>query len=238
MKTLLLHLFIFTCRTLSAQSKVEVDIASPKPSILIDGVNCVIGNTIYSCTPKTCDALYIMEGDSVEFCTNNQIELNLDSAYWMQWNFTGSSNYTNAVTDSFPTNTPFCYYPKWTEAGNYTVNIFYNGWLSAYPTSDCWSAGPSHWIINVNVATNTGISTTVENDFTCEIYPNPGNGSFQLKISSPEIVKEIFVTDIYGKKIFTQQNKNQIDLSNFSSGIYLLNIITENGNFVKKIMRE
>ncbi|MDQ3108265.1 MAG: T9SS type A sorting domain-containing protein [Bacteroidota bacterium] len=236
MKTILLSLlFSFPFIICPAQSKVKVDIASPKPSIMIDGLNCVIGNTIYSCTPKTCTAVQITEGDSIEFCTHNEIYLNTDSAYWMQWNFTGSS-YSASFTDSFPTNTPICYFPKWNVAGIYTVDIFYNGWLSAYPTSDCWVQGPSHWIILVDVLVNTGIGSQNENASTCEIFPNPGNGIFELRFSKPETVKEIYVTDITGKEIFTLQNKTQINLSGYPAGIYFLNIISENGKMVKKIV--
>jgi hypothetical protein len=237
MKILLLFISFTASVLLPAQSKVQVDIASPKPSILIDGVNCVIGNTIYSCTPKTCNAMTITEGDSILFCTNNEIYLNTDSAYWMQWNFTGSNNFPSAVTNSFPSNTPICYYPIWTVAGNYTVDIFYNGWLSAYPTSDCWTFGPSHWILSVTVLSNTGI-TSAENNLTCEVFPNPGNGIFQLEIPKPETIKEMYVTDIFGKEIFIANDKTQIDLTNYAPGIYLLNLITENGRIIKKIIKQ
>ena len=238
MKSFLLFCSLFVTFLLPAQSKVQIDVASPKPSITVDGVNCPIGNTIYSCSTKVCTPVTIYEGDSILFCTNNEIYLNTDSAYWMQWDFTGSSNFPSAITDSFPSNMPVCYYAKWITAGNYNVNIFYNGWLSAYPTSDCWNFGPSHWVINVDVLTNTGIASQAENNLTCEVFPNPGNGIFQLKISKPETVKEIYVTDIFGKEISIAQNKTQIDLSDYPVGIYLLNVISENGKLVKKIVRE
>jgi hypothetical protein len=236
LKIVALFIFSFATSPLLAQSKVHVDILSPKPSITVDGVNCVIGNTIYSCVPKTCNNVTINEGDSIEFCTNNEIYLNTDTAYWMHWNFTGS-NYSSMIADTFPSNTPICYYPKWSVAGNYTVDIFYNGWLSAYPTSDCWNFGPSHWIINVDVLSNTGISSH-ENELICEIFPNPGNGIFQLKISNPEAVKSLYVTDIFGKEIFTPQDKTQINMTAFSPGIYLLNISTANGRIIKKIVKD
>ncbi|CAN5373351.1 hypothetical protein BH09BAC5_BH09BAC5_10600 [soil metagenome] len=238
MKQLLLSVSIFISIFINAQSHVVVNVASPKPSITIDGMNCPIGNTIYSCTPKSCNPVTITEGDSIEFCTNNQIYLNTDSAYWMAWNFAGSSNYPVIVGDSFPNITPICYYPKWTVAGNYTVDIFYNGWLSAYPTSDCWSFGPSHWIIDVTVLSNTGIHSPSENNFNCDIFPNPSSGIFQLTFSNPESIKGIYITDIFGKKLFSPQNKTEIDLSNYVAGIYLLNIERGNGNRVKKLVKE
>jgi hypothetical protein len=154
----------------------------------------------------------------------------------MQWNFTGS-NYSTMLADSFPSNTPICYYPRWDVAGIYDVHIFYNGWLSAYPTSDCWSSGPSHWIITVDVLSTTGIKPLTE-ELICEVFPNPGNGIFNLKISNPENVRAIYLTDICGKEILIPNDKTQIDLANFPAGIYLLNICTANGNTVKKIVKE
>lgn len=236
MKAILLFLFSFATALLPAQSKVELDVLSPKPSITIDGVNCPIGNTIYSCMPKTCNTMTIYEGDSIEFCTNNEIYLNTDTAYWMHWNFTGS-NYSSMIADTFPSNTPICYYPKWSVAGNYTVDIFYNGWLSAYPTSDCWNFGPSHWIIQVDVLSITAIES-YKNDVSCEIYPNPGNGIFQLKFSNPENITSLSVTDIFGKVIFTPKEKNQVDMSAYPAGIYLLNIDTTTGRVIKKLVKE
>jgi hypothetical protein len=206
MKLFLLLIFSFGALLLRAQTNAQLDPASPKPSITIDGVNCPIGNTIYSCVPKTCNTVTIYEGDSVEFCTNNEIYLNTDTAYWMQWNFTGS-NYSSVVTNAFPSATPICYFPKWTVAGTYTVNIFYNGWLSAYPTSDCWTFGPSQWIITVDVLTNTGIASPVDDELECEIFPNPGNGIFNMKFSNPENVKAMYVTDMLGKEILRSPTK-------------------------------
>lgn len=237
MRCFLLFAFSFIILLLPAQSDTPIDIASPKPSITIDGVNCAIGNTIYTCVPKTCASVTITEGDSIQFCTNNEIYLNTDTAYWLQWNFTGSSNFPLMVVDSFPSNTPVCYYPKWTTAGIYDVHVFYNGWLSAYPTSDCWSSGPSHWIITVDVQINTGITKPVY-EVACEIFPNPGNGIFKLQITNPEKVEAITITDIFGKEILTPHDKTKVDLTNFPSGIYLLHISTTNGRIVKKIVKE
>jgi hypothetical protein len=236
MKRFLLFTLYFLPLIAFAQSKVVVDVASPKPSITIDGLNCAILNTIYTCVARTCTPVQIMAGDSVEFCTNNQIFLNNDTAFWMEWNFTGS-NYTSAITNPYPTNTPFCYYPKWTTAGTYTVDIFYNGWMSAYPSGDCWGYGPSHWIVVVDVTGSTGIASQQEN-ISCEVFPNPGNGIYELRISKPEAVNEMYLTDISGKEILVVQDKNKLDLTNYAAGIYFLNIISENGKTVKKIIRD
>lgn len=238
MRFYLLSIFLFFNGGLFSQSQVQVDVQSPKPSISIDGMPCNIMNTIWSCIPKTCDSLVITEGDSIEFCTYNQISLNTDSNYYMQWEFNGSANFPTPFYDSFPNLTPICYYPKWNTAGNYTVDIYYNGWLSAYPYSDCWAFGPSHWIIGVHVMQNMGIIVPDNNsELTYTIFPNPGDGMFHLQISHPEKVKGIFVTTLMGRKIPVVTNETQLDLAGYPAGIYFLNLETENGILVKKIVK-
>ena len=239
MRTVILFTFLFLNSRLFSQPQIHSDVMSPKPSISINGFPCNIGNTIWSCATKTCDSVIITEGDSIEFCTHNEIFLNTDSNYYMQWNFNGSINYPTTFYDSFPNVTPICYDPIWNTAGNYTVEIYYNGWLSAYPYSDCWATGPSHWKINVIVELNTGIKNfPINSKLTCDIFPNPGEGIFELKISHPEQVEEIFVTDMMGRKILTVENESRIDLKENSSGIYFLNLKTENEVLVKKLVKE
>jgi hypothetical protein len=237
MRNYLLAILFFSVKILYCQSQVQIDVLSPKPSIAINGDPCNIGNLTFSCTPKTCNTVVITEGDSIEFCTHNEIYLTTDTNYYMQWNFTGCSNLPTSIDDSFPTPTPLCYYPRWDVAGNYTVDVYYNGWLSAYPYSDCYSFGPSHWIIDIVVMQNMGI-VPHERNLTCEIFPNPGTGIFNLQISDPEKIEEIYLTNIPGEKIPLEYNQYRIDLTEFPSGIYFLNIKTEEGILIKKLVRE
>src|SRR5574340_911862 len=115
MKQFLFSTCLIFSVALAAQSKVELDVLSPKPTLLINGNICHIDNTIWSCVTKTCDSLVIMQHDSVEFCTSTEINLNTDSTYWLKWMFSGCSNFPVPEYDSFPTNTPFCDYPRRSE---------------------------------------------------------------------------------------------------------------------------
>lgn len=74
--------------------------------------------------------------------------------------------------------------------------------------------------------------------------PNPGKGKFDLGF---ELVKkgdvEIRITDLNGKELFKESLKNfkgeykkQIDISDNSKGIYLLNIRQDNRQLCKKIV--
>ncbi len=61
------------------------------------------------------------------------------------------------------------------------------------------------------------------------LYPNPTEGL--IKISNPNSLKigELKIYNIYGQQINCVKNKDNIDLSNFSPGIYLVHIEDEHG---------
>ena len=79
-----------------------------------------------------------------------------------------------------------------------------------------------------------GIENQILEDF--EIYPNPNNGSFEIKMSNISDKVEIEILDINGKIIYknTSSNKNQtINIENISSGVYILKA-NQNGYFKTK----
>jgi hypothetical protein len=78
------------------------------------------------------------------------------------------------------------------------------------------------------------------------ITPNPGHGNFQLsmELSSGENF-EVMISDNLGRNVFSQSVKGtagintlQLDLSGWSSGVYLVNVKTENGFTTKKLVVE
>lgn len=67
------------------------------------------------------------------------------------------------------------------------------------------------------------------------IYPNPTHGKIEIKGIQPEWI-QIYSMD--GILIQTYFKNNQIDLQNYSSGIYLLKIKTKDGEFHKKLLKQ
>ena len=61
-----------------------------------------------------------------------------------------------------------------------------------------------------------------------EVYPNPNNGSFNVKINDKTDIDKIVITDLTGNIIFKQSVKELLDdeliinLSNMKKGIYIL----------------
>lgn len=214
------------------------EIASPKPGISIAGIPCLIQNTIWTCVTKTCDSVEIYAGDSLEFCTYQQISLNSDTAYYMKWEFNGS-DLAVPLYDSFPSQTPVCYYPKWSTAGIYFVDIYYNGWYTAYPGSDCYFAGPSHWIVQVNVVPAVSIGEEENSAHGLKVFPDPSAGIFLFEMPAGMNAERVLVTDLTGKIILTEDapDTNAIDLTLATEGLYILNIQTPAGIMQAKILK-
>ena len=83
--------------------------------------------------------------------------------------------------------------------------------------------------------TPTGISSVITaSDWS--IYPNPGNGNFKVNINgSKGISGQLAVHDLLGRLIYqrciesTEQYQTSLDLTNFSPGMYLVQLISKGG---------
>ena len=70
-----------------------------------------------------------------------------------------------------------------------------------------------------------------------KIYPNPSNGIFNLEYGNDSKLNQVNVYDGFGKMIlsFNEEDLKTIDLSSYNSGVYFLEIITEQETISKKI---
>ena len=72
------------------------------------------------------------------------------------------------------------------------------------------------------------------------VYPNPVND--RLYIETETEVKEVVVYDIYGRHQVTETPSHQgnmtVDVRNLSNGVYFVKVVTENGEVVKRFVKE
>jgi PKD repeat protein len=96
------------------------------------------------------------------------------------------------------------------------------------------------WIDNVNLVGSYDSSELDELDVQLNVYPNPSKGTF--KVLSSEAVIEYSVVDLTGRKVMGDNDLNEkyfaIDLSNETSGMYVLQITTNSGRSITRLIKE
>lgn len=96
------------------------------------------------------------------------------------------------------------------------------------------------WIDNVNLLGTYDNSGLDELEVNLNVYPNPSKGSF--KVLSSEAVVAYSVVDLTGRKVVGSEDVNTkhftIDLSNETSGMYVLEITTNSGRNITRLIKE
>ena len=91
----------------------------------------------------------------------------------------------------------------------------------------------------IMIPSNTQSLSEVELEKMCYLMPNPANNYF--KVMSHYTINSIQVFDMVGKLILETNVNNfekELDISNFSSGTYLVKINTAKGSVKKKLIVE
>ena len=68
-----------------------------------------------------------------------------------------------------------------------------------------------------------------------KLYPNPASN--QIQLGTEERLKSVLVSDVNGKPVEVNRVNNLIDVSNLSSGLYFIQVETENGMFREKFVK-
>jgi hypothetical protein len=133
-------------------------------------------------------------------------------------------------------------------------------WMHTYPTFSDWDQGNFYSVKCTNdggfitagynsyyrdemrlrvlkTDENGGIIVNVGSDSEpphSHIYPNPNDGRF---IIDTEGINKIEIYNAVGKVVYLTGNKDEIDLSGYESGIYLVRITTERAMFTEKLIK-
>ncbi|KGO83817.1 hypothetical protein Q762_00790 [Flavobacterium cauense R2A-7] len=105
-----------------------------------------------------------------------------------------------------------------------------NGTLTNFAltgTTSNWKSGST--VTTGNTCATLG-NTDFENIAKITVYPNPSTGVFNI-VSQQDLVVEVY--DLVGKLVLNQKiaiGTNSVDISNFSSGVYLLKAFDNSGN--------
>ena len=84
-----------------------------------------------------------------------------------------------------------------------------------------------------------GTSEVSANSFG--LYPNPTSGEVFITNQSDQNIEKVTVMDVHGRTIQTLENPegvSQVSLRNIASGVYFLNIQTENTSVIKRVVKK
>ncbi len=141
--------------------------------------------------------------------------------------------------------------------GNYQLPYGHSIKLTANPDEN-WKF--SKWVVNNEESSDNPINIGITQDITAiahfewfnsiskinqkgiNIYPNPANESLFIEFNETDNVNSISITDISGNIVtninsFSELNQIEIDLANYTSGIYFVLINTDNGVEVLKFVK-
>jgi Secretion system C-terminal sorting domain len=127
-------------------------------------------------------------------------------------------------------------------AGKYFISV--DGTGAGDPATGGYSdyASIGSYSITGKIPPSTTLATP-DNDFAnFNVYPNPSNGKLNIQLATSDKV-EVSLFDLRGRKIYQEKFLNsqtvfnqEINLGNFSSGLYILNVESEGKKATKEIL--
>lgn len=96
----------------------------------------------------------------------------------------------------------------------------------------------------VDLNVSNGPENEISHNDDIEIYPNPSNGLFQLSIEDVEGVVSYSVFDALGKEVAFEsfvangRTKKSVDMSEFESGVYTIQLNTEQGVLSEQLIKK
>lgn len=112
------------------------------------------------------------------------------------------------------------------QSGVYAVQVEFSGCID---TSDCYTFD----LVDVGIKDITSSSNI-------NLYPNPSNGNFYIDLNGL-VSTEIRVVDLNGRVIHSQKPLNSVVVNvdfKANPGIYLVEVYTEKGRVIKKVVLE
>ncbi|GGB66137.1 hypothetical protein GCM10007424_02620 [Flavobacterium suaedae] len=97
------------------------------------------------------------------------------------------------------------------------------------------------WVVIDNVEVTATASIDEVSASQLSVFPNPANNVVNIVNTSNNLVNAVEVVDLNGRTVksvkFDGVSEAQINISELSSGVYMMNITTDNGSVTKKIVK-
>ena len=167
--------------------------------------------------------------------TTAQIPLNGSAANYstVLWTTSGSGTFSAAASLSG------IYFPSTDDKTSVNITLT----LTATPQAPC--AVPASSVRHIHFDGPEGIGDSQNGQFNLTISPNPSTGLFALRVNGSDAKEtSVMITDIHGKMILqhiwtaSSVQGEQIDMSAYPKGFYLIKIQTEKESTVRKLVIE
>lgn len=177
----------------------------------------------------------------------------------VSWNFTGNTAIIKSVqSTSMPSSvpvfiTPVEYRLTRSSAPDTIIRVMHTSNTEFYTIPLTGSVtgvvvDPNNWLINKTLGpqkdanlTASGLAEGIENSISIKVGPNPTAGVFEVELTRLQTAL-LTITDAKGMlvKTVTLNGKTQVDLTDKSAGVYLLNISDASGKNVysSKLMKK
>lgn len=149
-------------------------------------------------------------------------------------NTTANVTLLSAGTITIPSNINWVQY-------TYNVPSSFDG-QAVYFSINCVSNDQFGFAVDDFSVTTTGVASTQSffaNNFS--IYPNPANNVLNLSVKNGLTVNEVTMVDINGRTVKTLTNaldsEIEINVSDLTSGVYMLNVNTDEGVATSKFVK-
>jgi hypothetical protein len=129
-------------------------------------------------------------------------------------------------------------YPAWEEK-TFSLNAYSN--QSIRIGIKCQTADAYMFMVDDFRVTSSNLKVDEFFSSKFSTYPNPANNNVTISNTDNIIITNVILTDINGRNVkevkVNNVSETEINISDLTSGIYFMNIDTDNGKAVKKIIK-
>lgn len=105
--------------------------------------------------------------------------------------------------------------------------------LAAGGTGDTWGH-----VDNFSINESSSLQTSVEQQ-GFQLFPNPATSAINIRwLTNEERIASVTITNLIGEQLYTSDSANTIDLTGFSTGLYVLTIVTETKTAVARFLKQ
>jgi hypothetical protein len=94
--------------------------------------------------------------------------------------------------------------------------------------------------VHLTVEECMGLDKAIGNKDAIALYPNPAKDALNIKLPENKnfMVKQVYILNTLGQTVYTYNGENSaIDISNFSTGIYIVKMSTDKGDWLGKFIK-